>query len=462
MQHLSQDPLRSAGVPVIRLQRSSHAVWLSVAFCVALSSAGLRTQDRPATEGGETSHALEFELPNSKKIKVSGELRWRAESRQNYDFKNDAGTDPFFVGQRARIALDFDVNDDVRAFLQVADTRQFGEETSTTDRSADGFDMHQAFLEWKAHEDLLLKIGRQEVALGEQRLVSSLNWLDQARALDGVVGVYDTGEQSTLTGFATIINNDALQTDNRGAWINGAYWNCKQENGLDTDLYAILLLNEETIANGTEHRWTFGGRARQTFDSGFFVGAEAATQVGEVDGRDIPFIKTYGVHADAGIQLDDDLKPRFMVEADIASGNKPGTNDNERFNSLIPFAHAYWGQMDFALWENMLHFAVHAEIQPAAKSKLKVAWHMFQSMEPTDRFGGPVLTLSPGVVGGSDKMGNEIDITYRHDLGSGLWGEAGASMFLAGSGSRDARTVGSVRGDDDPALFFYYMMGIKL
>lgn len=431
---------------------SSSAARRAAAFLLVTTSTVLGQDVRVETP----PPLLELELPNSKKLTISGELRWRAESRQNYDFRDNAGANPFFVGQRARVAFDFRVKDDVRAFLQVADTRVFGEETSTVDRSADGLDVHQAFLEWDVNEDLLLKIGRQEIELGEQRLISSLNWLDQARTLNGVVATYDTSETSKLIGFATILASDALQTDNTGAWVNGLYWTSACE-GFETDLYTIALLDEETAANGTEHRWTFGTRLRQRFETGLFVGFEAATQVGELDNRDIPILDTYAIHADIGFEFaDHEWKPRFMVEVDIASGNDPSSNDNERFNNLLPFAHAYWGQMDFAIWENMLHVSAQVEVKPSKTSKLRLSWHMFESMEPGDRFGGPVATLSNGVANGSDKMGNEVDLLYRHDLGSGIWGEAGASAFLPGSGVRDAR------GSDDTALFFYYMMGIKL
>lgn len=433
---------------------SSRVASTLAATCLALP---IPAQEKQADPPSAPPPVLEFELANSRKITFSGELRWRAEKRENYDFNDKAGSNPFFVGQRARLGIEFTVNDNVKAFLQLADVRQFGEETSTVDRSADGQDLHQGYLAWQIDDDLHLKLGRQEVELGDQRLVSSLNWLDQGRSLDGVVAACDIGPNSTLIGFATLINNDVLTSDNTGAWVNGVYWTSHNDSGLEGDLYGIVLLNEETPANGTEHRWTLGGRVRQELESGFFGGLEVAGQVGEINNADIPFGDTYGAHAEVGFQVQDhEWKPRFMLEVNAASGNDPNTADNERFNTLLPFSHAYFGQMDFALWENIVHVAAHAQIQPGAKTKVKLAWHYFQTMESADRFGGPANTLSAGVANGRDEIGNEIDLTCRHPLGDGIWGEAGASIFLPGGGVKDAG------GFDDEALFFYYMMGIKI
>ncbi|NIP78292.1 MAG: alginate export family protein, partial [Gemmatimonadetes bacterium] len=71
--------------------------------------------------------------------------------------------------------------------VQVQDVRVWGGELGTTDPSADGLDLHQGWLELgdAGSGALSLRVGRQELAYGGERLVGALNWAQQARSFDG-------------------------------------------------------------------------------------------------------------------------------------------------------------------------------------------------------------------------------------------------------------------------------------
>ena len=65
-------------------------------------------------------------------------------------------------------------------------------ENSLTDVQADGFDLHQGYLEAR---DLFVpcfnvRAGRQEISLGEERLIGAVDWTQNARSLDGAVLTY--------------------------------------------------------------------------------------------------------------------------------------------------------------------------------------------------------------------------------------------------------------------------------
>ena len=122
-----------------------------------------------------------------REISLSGQIRPR------YEFRNPLrdGTEATaaFTSMRVRAQLDAALASDVDAMIQLQDVRFFGEEQNTlTDYSADNFDVHQAYIHFKrlggSHH--ALKIGRQAVALGGQRLIGAVEWTQQGRVFDGL------------------------------------------------------------------------------------------------------------------------------------------------------------------------------------------------------------------------------------------------------------------------------------
>lgn len=88
----------------------------------------------------------------------------------------------------ARRAVAAAALDRVAVVLQAQDSRRFGEESSVADGSADALDMHQAFLELRrpGRTTVGLRLGRQEVALADERLVGRRPWSQVGNSFDGV------------------------------------------------------------------------------------------------------------------------------------------------------------------------------------------------------------------------------------------------------------------------------------
>ena len=103
-------------------------------------------------------------------VTFGGQVRPRFESRTPGDGEWNS-----FTSMRVRAALNALLEGDVRIFIQLQDVRLFGEEANTLgDFRADNFDLHQGFVELTDVPSVggSLKVGRQELALGEQRLVT--------------------------------------------------------------------------------------------------------------------------------------------------------------------------------------------------------------------------------------------------------------------------------------------------
>ncbi|HEY0969406.1 MAG TPA: alginate export family protein [Gemmatimonadales bacterium] len=117
-------------------------------------------------------------------VTFQGEVRVRGEAdRPGSGVRSDA-----FTLLRTRVGLTARAGGNARVMVQLQDSRAFGEEESTTDASADAIDLHQAWLElsgrWAA-STVALRAGRQEIALGNERLIGAVGWSNTGRSFDG-------------------------------------------------------------------------------------------------------------------------------------------------------------------------------------------------------------------------------------------------------------------------------------
>ena len=122
-----------------------------------------------------------------REISLSGQIRPRYEFRD--PLRDGTEATEAFTSMRVRAQLNVALGGDVDAMIQLQDVRFFGEEQNTlTDYSADNFDVHQAYIHLKrlGGSRHALKIGRQAVAFGGQRLIGAVEWTQQGRVFDGL------------------------------------------------------------------------------------------------------------------------------------------------------------------------------------------------------------------------------------------------------------------------------------
>ena len=138
-------------------------------------------------------------------VKIGGEIRVRHVEQNNYDLDSDAGDASNTTSQRTRVNVDAKVNETTKAFISLQDTRIWGSEvdgvdagTTNTDETANendhAVDISQAYvqLDKLAGQPLSLKLGRQALAYGDQRLIGAFEWSDNARRFDALKLMYNT------------------------------------------------------------------------------------------------------------------------------------------------------------------------------------------------------------------------------------------------------------------------------
>jgi hypothetical protein len=97
---------------------------------------------------------------------------------------------------RSRLSLEARFEGSLRLFLQVQDVRDWGEELSNRDKTADAIDFHQAYLEVDRIPGMggMIRAGRQEITLAERRFLAAPNWGQAGQTFDGVRWIRPLGD----------------------------------------------------------------------------------------------------------------------------------------------------------------------------------------------------------------------------------------------------------------------------
>jgi hypothetical protein len=125
---------------------------------------------------------LNKEMPSW--VQISGEERIRTEGYTAGGFKPN--NQDFYLLQRLRLNLKIQPVWWLKIIAQSQDSREFYKGGVAAPPYQDTWDLRQAYAEIGDMERgfFALRVGRQEINLGEERLVGSSNWTNNARSFD--------------------------------------------------------------------------------------------------------------------------------------------------------------------------------------------------------------------------------------------------------------------------------------
>ena len=403
---------------------------MSIAVCTIAAAA-----DPPAAGQGFTTpaDAVNAQLPSW--IRLSGELRVREEGFFGNRFQE--GADDMYLLQRVRVGLQLRPTQWLNFFVQGQDARvSFTDRIAPAPPNQDSADIRQAYVQLGGAESQLLdlKIGRQELAFGEERLVGASNWGNIGRSFDAVrLGIHRGKYRVDAFASSVVVPRDHafdrhIDGDNLhglygdiGAWIPRAkvqpylFWRLSR-TGV-TEVGRRGRLNTKTV--GVRWNGDLPSRVEYTM--------ELATQMGSWAGDD--------THAWAGFwrlgrQFSSvPFSPTFRVEVNHASGDSnPTDGRHETFDVLYPTAHDKYGMADQVGWKNINHIGLIAEVKarPSVMLQAKVHdWWLASARDGLYNSGGALLVRD--VTGSSGKhIGEEIDfqVLWNHKtniaIGAGM------------------------------------------
>lgn len=376
-------------------------------------------------------------------LKFSAQIRPRFEI-DNKDFKSSTRANTF-TQLRTRLGLSFSPVKNLTGFIQVQDSRTYGEEASTA-ANMKNIDLHQAFFKIENLWDLPidLKLGRFEAMYGSERFIGSVNWNNIGRAFDGVIFTYKNEK----------VNVDLLIAREFEKFFIG---DSTDQNiyGLFVDLNLIksykiqpFVIMQRMQPTNLLDRTTMGFNIKGSLDK-FNHEIDFGYQVGTITagGREQD-ISAYTFSFAADYSFNTQLKPMLGAQIDIVSGDENSLdNKYNAYTSMYGTGHKFFGYMDYFInFPNdtyglgLIDVIGKLGFTPFTELKLNLNFHLFNSMKDYVLINGSK----------SNSFGTEMDFVTSYNYNKNVTFEGGASFFSAGDIFKEKR-------GKDIATWFYLM-----
>lgn len=379
-------------------------------------------------------------------------------------------TDNTYTLVRNRVWADFWYQEQVRVYGEFISALIAGNELAPLPIDENRADIQNLFAEVKVGEidgkPVYVRVGRQEMLFGSQRLITTLDWANTRRTFEGV-RAYWRSEQLDLDAFWThpvVVKPDALDSADNNVQFYGAWISFRPAKGQFADLYYLGLDDDAPIADPL----TPGGRrprgdlavhtvgARWAGSSGSFLyDFEGMVQGGHVAQRDHC---AYAYTAEVGWLFDDvQWNPQLWVGYDYASGTRdPRSGDHRTFNQLFAFGHYYFGFLDLVGRRNIEDVSAQVAVFPESWITLVAQGHHFRLAQSRDFLynaaGRPTRRSLTGAAGRD--VGNEIDLVANFHLTPNQDVFVGYSKLFAGDFIRGT-------GPDVSPELFYLMYNFR-
>ncbi len=392
-----------------------------------LASVCLRAQQAPASPPPLASHYLNEELPQW--LRFGGEFRSRVEGFTGGGFRPN-NTDDYLL-TRLRINLTIKPADWLTLFVQGQDSHALWKnQHPEVPPFQSRMNLRQAYVELgnTTKGPIGLRVGRQELAFGEERLIGPSGWLNTPRYFEAARLTLRHGRYR-LDAFASsvIVVQDGpyskAQPPNNLHGLYGGIDKIIPNSTIEPYVLWRLQRNQRTElgrpgnldykAGGV--RWA--GNVPRRFDYSFEV-------VREQGALGTDSIGAWGSHLLVGHNFAQPrYKPRVFAEYNYASGDQdPRDGNRGTFDSIYPTGHDRWGLADQIGWRNIHNLRAGIEVSVLKKLVLKSSYHNYWLASATDGLYAPGGALVTRVISGSGgrRVGQEADIqavwTVRPDI----------------------------------------------
>lgn len=275
-------------------------------------------------------------------------------------------------------------------------------------------DFLNAFIDYDLDADLTVRIGRQELLYGAERLISPLDWANTRRTFEGVKLMYAANDwrvDGFYTHFVPVKPFELDQADYAqpfyGVYSIYAGWENKTLDlyyiGYDYNFAGAPIVTDfslDTMGSrlfGTNGDWLyeFEGGVQFGRQSGLFQDQDASFATGGIG-------RKYPKHP---------WTPTLWVYYDYASGNFPG-GDFNRFNQLFPLGHKYFGFIDAVQRSNIESPNVLLTMSPTKKWDFLMWYWYFLANSGTDIV--PSLGGTPVQSTSRTHFGDELDLLAKY------------------------------------------------
>ena len=402
---------------------------------------------------------------------VQERIRWEVRDN-NFDFRRNvnAVTDDGWLLQRFRVGMMLKPTNWLKIYAQGQDSREFfsGRPLIPGASGAEGddsFDLRQAYIEIGDYSKCPwdLKVGRQILSYGDERLVGAFDWNNFGRTFDAAKLTYKTKGFSIDAFTSTpvvITSKNYNQSDlfngtetNRDLVFSGLYATFDEVPFGSVDLYSLVINeprgNTSNVQGGLAAPVSTGSTARHSDFvtlgtrvkgdpkklGGLEFQGEFAYQVGDVRGLSL---NAFAANVGVGYNFELPMKPRIYAEYNYASGDgNSGDTSVQTFQNLFPTNHKFYGIMDVFAWQNLHNALLSFKVTPMKNVTAQVDYNAFWLADTNDvwyRANGltAVRPLNATSRHASDYCGSEVDFIVTWNACKYVQIQGGYSHFFAG------------------------------
>lgn len=476
--------------------------WVAVVAGILVAASGSRADDGKAVVTEAERAKIEAQLAGTYnplsfyngKLVLDVQERLRGEYRANNVRFNDAvadDTDEWLL-QRARLGLAIAPFSMLKFYGQLQDSREFDSTRVSTLGNVNldeaDVDLRQAYVEVADYKvnPFGLKVGRQELSYGDERLIGAFDWNNIGRVFDAIKARYQTKKESVdLFAANVVLNNinsgredDFDDKPDSADDFYGIYGQCSEARSQIFEAYTLYRDKQDATYDGPAREiWAYGLRVKsKPITAPFDYSAEAVIETGEIDSPGSSSNRRFGENttndtvdhfayafvAGGGYTLvDTPWQPRFGAEYDYASGDEdPTDGENNTLDNFYPTNHKFFGFMDEFAWKNLSNPGISLGLQPTPTLKTLLYYRMYWLAEDKDFWyrasGAPSASGRRDASGNSDSyLGSEVDLAFWWTVTKKVAVHCGYSHFFAGGFVEDtAGTPDASNGDDDGDLAY--------
>lgn len=365
-------------------------------------------------------------------LKLGFELRGRADSYNEFDRQT---TDTLYLN-RLHLSLEVRPFTWLQLYFQAQDARVFGPNSKDDADLRDTVDVRQAFIELgRPEKGWQLRVGRQELSVGDERLVGSDNYWDSFGQTFDAVRVRFAGAKVRTDAFiGFVVDRVAQRPDpfNTGSRIAGLTVRFKTAGDGVLEPYFLWKRADRTrdLLERPGHRdvLTPGVRATGGLALNLDYNVEMALQRGHVVHDSI---SAWAGHWEIGWTPGKELGLRLSLEYNYASGDSnPGDRKLSTFDDLFPAGFNKFGLVDPIAWRNISYPVAGAELPVGKHWELYGAYRYYRLATTQDGLypgGDEYLIRNSGATGSA--VGSHALVSARY-IPAGHWRFSGGYGYL--------------------------------
>lgn len=356
-------------------------------------------------------------------LRVRAEFRERVEGAESIGFTADRND--YYALSRVRLNVAATPSQSLSFQVNLHDARVGEKEIGPVAAPFRGpFDFRLAFSDvGSAKSPVALRVGRQELAFGEQRLLGHLAWVNTGRSWDAARLILRSKPMQVDIFAASVVRvlQDELDRSGFGNKLFGAYGSSATLIPQGTLEPFVFFREDENLASelgprGTLQQTTAGVRLAGKLPARLDYGVEMAMQRGSLAQDSL---SAWAGHWQVRESLKGKGAVKLISEYNFASGDRDSLDGTRgTFDQLYPTGHDKLGLSDQVGWRNVHHLREGVEFSPLKSTLVSFSYHTWWLASRTDGLYSATGALIARVPGGaaSSHVGHEFDIQASRPL----------------------------------------------